>query len=185
MKETVEKKQFDLNEIVEIINNIDPQNMGSLPVPVKITITVAVFLLVLLLGYFFDIASLQSRLSDAQEQQETLLKEFEEKAHQALNIDAYKTQLKEMETSFESLRRQLPQVVEQPGLVDDVTRAAMSAGVDLDTYNFDPKEEEKDGFYATNISVVLKGNYHAFGGFVSAVGALPRIVTLHDFTVSP
>ena len=29
------------------------------------------------------------------------------------------------------------------------------------------------------------GEYHEFGKFVSDVASLPRIVTLHDFTISP
>ena len=29
----------------------------------------------------------------------------------------------------------------------------------------------------------MKGGFHSFGDFVSGVAALPRIVTLHDFSI--
>jgi type IV pilus assembly protein PilO len=29
------------------------------------------------------------------------------------------------------------------------------------------------------------GSYHQFGAFVSGIASLPRIVTLHDFTIKP
>ena len=35
------------------------------------------------------------------------------------------------------------------------------------------------------IDIEVKGGFHAFGAFVSAVASLPRIVTLHDFTITP
>ena len=35
------------------------------------------------------------------------------------------------------------------------------------------------------ITIKVHGDYHAFGAFVSGVSALPRIVTLHDFKITP
>ena len=35
------------------------------------------------------------------------------------------------------------------------------------------------------IQVEVLGNYHDFGTFVSGVASLPRIVTLHDFSIIP
>ena len=34
------------------------------------------------------------------------------------------------------------------------------------------------------ISIDATGDYHSFGSFVSSLAALPRIVTLHDFTIT-
>jgi len=33
------------------------------------------------------------------------------------------------------------------------------------------------------IAIVASGSYHDIGAFVSSMAALPRIVTLHDFTI--
>jgi len=38
-------------------------------------------------------------------------------------------------------------------------------------------------FIEQPIAIEATGDYHAFGAFVSSIAALPRIVTMHDFTV--
>ena len=35
------------------------------------------------------------------------------------------------------------------------------------------------------IKIRLAGGYHEIGNFVSGIAALPRIVTLHDITITP
>jgi len=35
------------------------------------------------------------------------------------------------------------------------------------------------------ITIKVAGNFHEFGKFVSDVASLPRIVTLHDFSIAP
>jgi len=49
-----------------------------------------------------------------------------------------------------------------------------------------PGAEAKKDFYAElPIKITLTGSYHDFGAFVSGIAALPRIVTLHDITITP
>ncbi|MCW8883858.1 MAG: type 4a pilus biogenesis protein PilO, partial [Motiliproteus sp.] len=46
--------------------------------------------------------------------------------------------------------------------------------------------EKKVQFYIElPINIKVKGSYHQLGEFVSGVAALPRIVTLHDFGITP
>ena len=41
-------------------------------------------------------------------------------------------------------------------------------------------------FYAVKpISITVTGTYHQFGEFISAVAALPRIVTQHNIAMAP
>jgi type IV pilus assembly protein PilO len=46
-------------------------------------------------------------------------------------------------------------------------------------------EQRKEFYVELPISINTQGNYHDMGSFVSGVAALPRIVTLHDFTIRP
>ena len=49
---------------------------------------------------------------------------------------------------------------------------------------FQPQNEVPREFYAEKpIRMRLTGDYHRFGSFVSAVAALPRIVTIHDVVI--
>jgi type IV pilus assembly protein PilO len=51
---------------------------------------------------------------------------------------------------------------------------------------FKPEGEHPIDFYAElPIQITVTGTFHQFGEFVSAVAALPRIVTMHNLTLSP
>jgi type IV pilus assembly protein PilO len=178
------KKGFDLQEFINTLNTLDPQNIGSWPLAVKIFIYIAVFFVVLLLGYMFDLSGIRANLDVGKQQQVTLLGEFETKVFKAQNLEVYKRQLKDMEDSFGALLRQLPQDTEVPGLLEDITHTGIGSGVDFDSIALGA--EGKAEFYAEQpINIRAHGDYHAFGAFVSGIAALPRIVTLHDFSIAP
>lgn len=184
MKGTADLKKFDLQEFINTINTLDPQNVGSWPLPVKIFLYVATFVAVLALGYAFDLAGIRNDLATGRQQQETLLSEFEQKVFKAQNLETYKRQLKDMEDSFGALLRQLPQDTEVPGLLEDITHTGLGSGVEFDSINLG-QEVPKDFYVEQPINIKVHGDYHAFGAFVSGIAALPRIVTLHDFSISP
>ena len=88
----------------------------------------------------------------------------------------------EMEESFGSLLKQLPRDTEVPGLIDDISSAALGAGLKLNA--IDPQKMTKTEFYnELPIDIEVVGGYHEMGAFVSSVASLPRIVTLHDFSI--
>lgn len=178
------KKSFDLQEFIQTLNTLDPQNIGSWPLTVKIFIYLLVFVVVLVLGYMLDLSGIKANLEGGKQQQVTLLGDFEQKVFKAQNLEVYKRQLKDMEDSFGALLRQLPQDTEVPGLLEDITHTGIGSGVDFDS--IDLGSEARREFYAEQpINIKAQGDYHAFGAFVSGIAALPRIVTLHDLTISP
>lgn len=178
------KKSFDLQEFIQTLNTLDPQNIGSWPLAVKIFIYLLVFVVVLVLGYMLDLSGIKANIEGGKQQQVTLLGDFEQKVFKAQNLEVYKRQLKDMEDSFGALLRQLPQDTEVPGLLEDITHTGIGSGVDFNS--IDLGTEARREFYAEQpINISAQGDYHAFGAFVSGIAALPRIVTLHDFTISP
>lgn len=184
MKSAAEKKSFDLQEFINTLNTLDPQNIGSWPVAVKILIYVLVFVVVLVVGYMVDISKIKEQLAAGKLQQTTLLGEFEQKVFKAQNLNSYKQQLKDMEDSFGALLRQLPQDTEVPGLLEDITHTGLGSGVDFDSISLGA-EKAKEFYVEQPINIKARGDYHAFGAFVSGIAALPRIVTLHDFAINP
>lgn len=183
-------KNFDMKALLakanefqlDDLNNIDWENMGSWPLPGKIVFCVLLFVGVLAGGYFGLIADNLDKLSRERTQEVSLKKDFEGKAFRVSNLAAYKAQMAEMEESFGSLLKQLPRDTEVPGLIDDISSAALNAGLKLNA--IDPQKMTKTEFYKElPIDIEVVGGYHEMGAFVSAVAALPRIVTLHDFTI--
>ena len=165
------------------VNDLDLDNVGAWPLPIKVFIWVAIITAVLLVGYYNHIEGLQSQLAKAQIQEAELKEEFEKKAFQAANLDAYRRQMVEMQESFGALVSQLPSDTEVPGLLEDITNKGLLNGLEISS--IDLQDEKAEEFYVElPISIVATGSYHDLGAFISGMAGLPRIVTLHDFTIS-
>ena len=100
-----------------------------------------------------------------------------------MNLDAYRQQMQEMQQSFGAMLRQLPGETEVAELLVDISQTGLASGLEFEM--FKPAQEVKQEFYAElPIDIRVTGIFHEFGSFVSGVAALPRIATLHDFTIS-
>lgn len=105
------------------------------------------------------------------------------KKKQAINLDAYRNQLVEIERSFGALLKQLPNAAEMESLLVDINQAGLGRGLQFEL--FKPGSEVVKDFYAElPITVNLSGSYHDFGSFAGDIAKLPRIVTLNDITVT-
>lgn len=184
MKGASDLKNLDIQELMNTLNTLDPQNIGSWPTPVKAITYVLAFVGVLVLGYILDLSGIRGSLISGEQEQQTLLGEFETKVFKAQNLETYKLQLKDMEDSFGALLRQLPQDTEVPGLLEDITHTGLGSGLEFDAIDLG-QESAKDFYAEQSIEIKVSGDYHAFGAFVSGIAALPRIVTLHDFKIEP
>jgi type IV pilus assembly protein PilO len=165
------------------LKNIDINNLGSWPVPVKIGGILIVCAIVLFAGFWFLIQGELEQYDVAQKKEEGLRETYMNKKALAINLPAYKEQMEEMEQTFGSLLRQLPNTTEVPDLLVDITQAGLGRGLEFTLFR--PEKELPKDFYAEMpISVEVRGTYHELAQFVSDVAALPRIVTFGDITIS-
>ncbi|NVK23019.1 MAG: type 4a pilus biogenesis protein PilO [Kangiellaceae bacterium] len=162
----------------------DINTIGSWPLPGKIFVIVIVMLIVLGLGYYFDTSDQISQLESEQTKEQQLLTEFRTKYKKAANLQAYRDQMAEMQETFKSLLQQLPKNTEIPGLLDEISYAASGAGVELLSHKY-LAEAKKEFYIEKPIQILATGSYHQIADFVSRISGLPRIVTLHDFKISP
>jgi len=170
-----ELKEFD-------INDLDFENVGSWPMVVKAIIWTLAFTAVLVAGYFYIIADLRAQLVKTQLAEADLRSQFQTKAYQASNLQAYRVQMEEMEQSFGALIGQLPSATEVPDLLEDIDSKGRQSGLEI--LSITPQEERQAEYYVElPIQIVVSGNYHDLGGFVSGIAGLARIVTLHDFEI--
>jgi type IV pilus assembly protein PilO len=176
-------KNLDVQELIDNLQNLDFENVGSWPIAVKAGAAALLFALVIAAGYFVTIEPANQELQRLQSKQEELMSEFEEKSFKAKNLDQYKKQLAEMEKSFGSLLKQLPKDTEVPGLLEDITHTGLGSGLEFKEISL-AGEREKEFYAELPINIRVEGDYHGFGSFVSGVASLPRIVTLHDFEVT-
>jgi type IV pilus assembly protein PilO len=162
----------------------DFNNVGSWPTAIKAIMWVLAFTGALALGYFLHITNLQGELKGVKTAEVQLREDYEKKHFEAAHLEAYKKQQEEMEESFETILRQLPSDTEIPGLIEDITLVGLKNGLAFSRIDLQP--EQLHEFYIEKpIQIVVTGGYHDLGSFVSDVADLSRIVTLHDFTITP
>jgi type IV pilus assembly protein PilO len=166
-------KKLDLSEL-------DLNNIGSWPAVVKVITCFLVLVIILALGYQFQLKDRQLDLEQRSAEELALKEQFSSKAFQSANLEAYKSQMQEMELSFTGLLRQLPSDTEVPGLLEDVTRTGLNSGLEFQEIKLLP-EITQQFYIELPIQISVLGRYEDLATFASAVASLPRIVTLHDF----
>ena len=170
--------------LLEELQALDVNDVGRWPLEFRAGVIALVFVAVLGLGiYWFIVKDKAPQLSRVQAEEQQLRLTFENKQRKAANYDAYKTQLTQIEQSFGTMLRQLPGQTEIPSLIVDISQTGLAAG--LQEKLFVPQPEIPRDFYAEKpINIRLQGGFHELGNFVSGIAALPRIVTLHDITIT-
>jgi type IV pilus assembly protein PilO len=179
-----------MEDILEGLQNFDVDqlndlnNVGSWPMTVKVIMLVVAFAGALTIGYFLHVTNLQQELKAVQGVQGELRTDYEKKYFQAVHLEEYQAQQKEMQESFDTILRQLPSDTEIPGLIEDITLVGLKNGLTFSSIEL--QAEELHEFYIEKpIKIVVTGSYHDLGSFVSDVADLSRIVTLHNFTIAP
>ena len=158
------------------------QQIGVWPAALKAILLLTVLLVILALGYFFKVQDVSQQTQIAARQEAELLREYENKAFLAANLDAYRAQMVELDETFGALLQQLPKDTEVPGLLEDITEVAYGSGLSMKSISLQP-EKTTEYYVELPIRIDVIGDYHDFGSFVSGVASLPRIVTLHDYTI--
>lgn len=177
LQETMEKlNEFD-------INDIDFERIGVWPLPAKIFVCVLLVILVLAGTYYFKISDLNMTLDSVHAKELTLRESYRKKSFEAANLEAYKAQMDEMKSTFESLLARLPAKTEVPGLLEDIGKRGSESGLTINSVAIQP-DVVAEYYIEVPINIDVQGGYHDMGGFVSGVAGMPRIVTLHDFTIS-
>ena len=168
--------EFDLSDL-------DMENIGSWPMVLKVIVLALLYAAILVTGFYFHVEDLNKRLSVVEQEEQTLRQDFEKKAFEAANLEAYKAQLVEMEQRFGALVAQLPSETEVPGLLEDITDKGEMNGLSIK--RIDLLAEQAQTFYIElPIAIEAVGSYHDLGAFISGMAGLPRIVTLHDFEIT-
>lgn len=163
--------------------SLDFDNIGSWPTPAKVVVWVVLLVVVLVAGYYYHVEDLQLKLATEEGKEVKLKQDFEKKAFQAANLDAYRQQMVEMEESFGALVSQLPSDTEVPGLLEDITNKGLLNGLNISSIDL-LKEQAKEFYVELPIAITASGSYHDLGAFISGMAGLPRIVTLHDFQIT-
>ncbi len=174
-----------LQAIKEVdFKELDLQTMAGWPTVARLIIYALLISLVVVIGYQFHLSTVQENLQREVEKEQVLKSQLKIKVEKAHNLQAYREQMKVIKESFSNLVHQLPGDTEVPSLLEDITQIGLAAGLEFDSINLKP-EANREFFIELPILIQAKGKYHDIANFVSGVSSLKRIVTLHNFHISP
>lgn len=166
------------------IKRLNPKEIGSWPVLPKMGAMLLLFCLIVAGGYWFDWSNQWNDLTAARAKESELRTEFLDKKRQAINLDAYRKQLMDIEQSFGAMLKQLPNKAEMEALLSDINQAGLGRGLQFELFKPAPQETLYDFYAELPINIKVSGNYHDVGSFTSDVAQLSRIVTLNNVSMS-
>ena len=115
-----------MNDFLEQLRALDVNDIGRWPAAFRYGLIVIIFLVVAIGGtYQFVYKDQILVLEQAQQEQVTLMAGFKQKQTKAANLEAYKLQLAEIESSFGTMLRQLPGKTEVPSLLVDISQTGL------------------------------------------------------------
>lgn len=175
----------NFNEIVEDFKRLNWQDPGTWPIIPKIVVLLAILVAVPVGGYFLDWQGQLESIENGRREESKLKESYVAKKRQAVNLDLHRQQLREIDTQFGALLRQLPNRSQMDALLVDINQAGLGRGLQFDLFKPAARENQKEFYAELPIDVKVVGNYHDMGAFAADVGALPRIVTLNDVKIGP
>jgi len=184
MNRSLKLPKVNLRQALAELQSLDAQNPGSWPTWIRVAASLLLGLAIIGSILWFFVKPLSEELEYKQADEVNLRAEFERKQRKVAALDAYKDQLKEMERDFGAMLRQLPSKTEVANLLADISQTRVASSLEEEL--FQPQPETPKDFYAEIPNrIVVVGNYHEMGGFVSGVAALPRIVTIDEVELKP
>ncbi|NRA20792.1 MAG: type 4a pilus biogenesis protein PilO [Oceanospirillaceae bacterium] len=165
-------------------NNLDFSTAGTWPIGAKVVSYMLLFIGVIMLGVHFYIGDKEQLLNNKIRIEAKLKKDYAAVSNQVANLAGLRQQMADVEEQFKEIQRQLPTKKEVPGLLEDITNIGIASGLTIDSISL--QAERKDKYYIElPIHISAKGSYHQVGNFVSGIAGIKRIVTLHDFKLTP
>jgi type IV pilus assembly protein PilO len=162
------------------LRRLNPRDIGSWPALPKLGALLLLLILLLVGGYFLDWSNQLDELNAARGKEDGLRTQFLDKKRQAINLEAYRKQLADIEQSFGAMLKQLPNRSEMEALLSDINQAGLGRGLQFELFKPASAEIMSDFYAELPIQIKLTGNYHDVGAFASDVSQLSRIVTLNN-----
>lgn len=165
-------------------SGLDPNDPSQWPSVPRNLLFVVVCIAVIAALWFSWLKSVDEELLTEQAREVTLREDYRKKLVQAVNLDALKKQLEQVQQYVSQLEKQLPSKAEMDALLSDINQAGLGRSLQFELFR--PGQVSVKEYYAElPISVKVTGGYHDIGLFAADIANLSRIVTLNNLSVSP
>ena len=174
---------INFNQIADDFKHTNWKDPGTWTIAPKIVVLIAILVAIPVAGFFAVWQGQIEELEKGVQEEGNLKKDYLAKKTQAVNLDLHKQQLREIDTQFGALLKQLPNKSQMDALLVDINQAGLSRGLQFELFRPAVAESQKEFYSELPIQVKVIGTYHDMGAFAADVGQLPRIVTLNDVTI--
>ncbi len=174
---------INFNQIADDFKHTNWKDPGTWTIAPKIVVLIAILVAIPVIGYFVIWQGQIEELEKGVQEEGTLKKDYLAKKTQAVNLDLHKQQLREIDTQFGALLKQLPNKSQMDALLVDINQSGLSRGLQFELFRPAAAELPKEFYSELPIQVKVIGTYHDMGAFAADVGQLPRIVTLNDVAI--
>jgi type IV pilus assembly protein PilO len=173
----------NFNQYLEEFRQLNPKDPGTWPLVPRIAVLLAILVVIPVAGFFLDTQGQLDQLEAGRAQEVKLKDDYLNKKRLAINLDLYKQQLREIDTQFGALLKQLPNRSQMDALLVDINQAGLGRGLQFELFKPAASETSREFYNELPIQVKVTGTYHDMGAFASDVGQLSRIVTLNEVSV--
>jgi type IV pilus assembly protein PilO len=173
-----------MKRLLEQFKNLNTRDPGAWPPVPKGMLLVAILAGMLFGGYMLDWQGQLEELDAGAATEVKLKDDYVNKERQAINLDLYRQQLREIDSSFGALLKQLPNRSQMDALLVDINQAGLGRGLQFDLFRPAPAETKREFYAELPVTLKLTGSYHDMGHFASDIGQLSRIVTLNDISLT-
>ncbi|MGP1677723.1 MAG: type 4a pilus biogenesis protein PilO [Giesbergeria sp.] len=174
-----------MNKLLDQFKSLNPKDPGMWPALPKLLALLATLAALVAVGYVADWQGQVEEIAAGAEREAKLKDDYKAKKQLAVNLDLYRQQLREIDSSFGALLKQLPNKSQMDALLVDINQAGLGRGLQFELFRPAPQETIKDFYAELPVSVRVTGSYHDMGQFASDIAQLSRIVTLNDIRISP
>jgi len=180
--------QMDFSSVQEKLrrqfSGLDPNDPSLWPALPRGLLFVAVCAAVCAGLWFAWLKTVDEELVAAQQEEQRLREDYRKKLVQAVNLDALKKQLEQVQQYVSQLEKQLPSKAEMDALLSDINQAGLGRSLQFELFR--PGQVSVKEYYAElPITVKVTGRYHDVGLFAADIANLSRIVTLNNLTLTP
>jgi type IV pilus assembly protein PilO len=174
---------LNFKAIVEEFKSTNWKDAGTWRAAPKIVVLLAILVGVPVVGFLVFNQGQIEELEAGHDKEEKLKLEYVGKKKQAINLDLHRQQLREIDTQFGALLKQLPNKSQMDALLVDINQAGLGRGLQFELFKPAASEIRREFYAELPIDVKVTGTYHDMGAFASDVGQLSRIVTLKDVVI--
>lgn len=171
--------------LLEEIKRLNPKDPGGWPWVIKLGSLAALLVTLVAAGFFLDWQDRWEILNKSKAEEQKLKETYLAKKKDAVNLDIYRQQLKDIEQSFGALLKQLPNKSEMDALLIDINQAGLGRGLQFELFKPAVSETITEFYAELPITLRITGSYHDIGAFASDISQLSRIVTLNDIGIAP